>query len=227
GVPRDAMDRLAAEASRMASQTGQPAPSTEELLKLRAPEFVQMLQRWQLGFVQHPDYVAGFSGRWDDERALRVHLYPLIQQRAEVNPNNWDVTKVPAVDFHDREAVDLGKAITDLGSFIWGSLRELSETLLREALNKTIKDFGVPSKVLDDVAAGINGATQHPVFGPGQLQGQAASLLQLDAATLSELTPTSFVELLVDYRVGFDFKQSPGVIAELGLRWVREGFQPW
>jgi hypothetical protein len=48
----------------------------------------------------------------------------------------------------------------------------------------------------------------------------------LPPETLLQMTPPQFVEFLVEGGI-LRFRQQPGYVAEVALKWVRMGYQPW
>ena len=207
GVSADAAARIAASASATKQAKADP-------LAMRPLEFVALVQRLGLAFVQNPDYLGGLSGRWDDEAALHVRLEPLVRDRAEANPANWNVSAVPAVNLDDGRDVDLGPAIVAAGDAAWARLGKLSETQLPAELAKPLKALGLTRKAAEDISDAVNG-----MRGP--------RIISLHEDTILESTPAQLVTLLRQFDVPITFAQEPAEIARLALRWVRAGFQPW
>ena len=207
GVSADAAARIAASAS----ATKQAKADT---LAMRPLEFVALVQRLGLAFVQNPDYIGGLSGQWDDEATLHVRLEPLVRQRAEANPANWNVSAVPAVDLDDGRDIDLGPAIVAVGEAAWARLGGLGETRLSAELAKPLKALGLTRKAAEDISDAVNG-----------MRGLRGISMHEDA--ILDSTPAQLVTLMQQFDVPITFAQEPAEIARLALRWVRAGFQPW
>ncbi len=210
GVPGDAVARIAAALAGL--QTG-PGYTAETLLAMKPLDFVRAMQGLGLAFVQDPNYTAGFWGRWGDEAQLNVRLEPLLRSRATVNTGNWNLSHAKAVNFDDGRDVDLGPAVKEAGDVAWSQLEPMRELQLDEALGKTMADFGLAPQAAADIAEGVNGTT--------------TNFTQLDADALLQSTPESFVGLLTSYGLPLTFAREPGEVAQLGLAWVRAGFEPW
>jgi hypothetical protein len=166
------------------------------------------MQQLHLSFVQDPSYSAGFGGRWNDEMQLQVRLHPLVRERAEVNPCNWDLSQVPAINTHDGRDIDLGQAIQSAGSIVWDQLGPLNEQQLPAGLAKPLKDLGVPRTLAEVIAEGIN-LLPHPRL----------PLLGTDADLILEGTPAQFVELLNVWVESFRFGSSPSGSFASRTRW--------
>ncbi len=206
-VSADAAGRIAASAS----ATKQPKANP---LTMRPLEFVALVQKLGLAFVQDPDFIGGLSGRWDDEAALHVRLAPLVRERAVANPANWNVSAVPAVDLDDGRDIDLGPAIVAAGEAAWARLGGLDEARLPAELAKPLKALGLTRRAAEDISDGVNG-----MRGP--------RVLSMHEDAILESTPAQLVTLLRQFEVPITFVREPAEIARLALRWVRAGFQPW
>jgi hypothetical protein len=192
------------------------ATPSDDLLELRPLDFVRRMQQLHLTFVQDPSYAAGFSGRWNDEMQLQVRLHPLVRERAEVNPGNWDLSQVPAPTAEDGRDIDLGQTIQSTGNIVWAQLGPLDEQQLPAELAKPLNALGVSRTSAEVIAEGIN-LLPHPRW----------PLLSVDADLILESTPAQFVELLKAWVESFRFVREPHEIATLAIRWVHAGFQPW
>ena len=223
GVPADAVKHIAAVLTQLEKQGGisVQARTDTEILNMTPLDFIGMLEKWKLSFVQEPDYVGGFfTGRWENEAALVVHLGPLIRERAEINPYNWDVSDVPEINFEGvEESIDLGDAITSVGGIVWADLGKLDEEGLKGEINKPLKNYSVPEDVLDDVAVG-----------GGQVATSKSTMgitYELDVKVFEQLTPAQFVQHLLDFGIPLKFIKEPAEIEKVALQWVRRGFKPW
>lgn len=81
GVRGDVAGRLARGVSDIARKNGQDylAISPEAFLNLKVFEFAATIKSWNLSFVQDPAYISGSGGRYENEGALRFHLYPVVR----------------------------------------------------------------------------------------------------------------------------------------------------
>jgi hypothetical protein len=223
GVPADAAGRLAAGMVAIAQSQGQAnaALTGDDILKMPALEFNRYMREWRLAFIQDPEYIAGFGGMFEDERYLTLHLMPLLQTRAMVNPKNWDLSAIPAMDFDDGSDVDNQGLIEQVGEAAWAKLESLRQDELPKVLPKTLPFFGIGEPVFAELAKGVGplmaGKSGVPL--PGELDA--------DADLFREQTPESFVRFLQEYKTGFKFKHEPHEVAATALSWVRSGFQPW
>ncbi len=231
GLPADAVARIAAASGlrSTASTTADPSPGSPgappapaELLALRPLEFVHRMEQLHLTFVQDPTYAAGYGD--GDDRALWLQLQPTVRERATVNPGNWDLSRVPAIDTDDGRMIDLGQAIESAGRTAWARLAPLDQERLQPELAKTMKDLGVPRSTAQAIAEGIN-LLPHARLAP---LARALNLdIGVDAETILECTPALFVDLLRDWDVPLRFVREPAQIEALAVRWIRAGFQPW
>lgn len=224
GISRDVASRIAASMVAIAKERGQANAvlTGDGILAMKPLDFVRYMRAWRLTYVQDPDYRSGEGGRFENEGALKFHLFPLLQQRATVNPNNWDLVAMPAVNLEDGSDIDLGTEVGKVGSTVWARLAKLDETELPPMLAKILPAFGVPESTFVALAEGIGplmaGTTGIPL--PGELGA--------DTDLFREQTPESFVHFLLTYKkTGFKLKHDPAQVAERGIKWVRAGFQPW
>ena len=214
GVRGDVGGRLARGASELARQQGLPhlVITPEALLKQGPFEFVSTLESWNLSFVQEPGYISGSGGRYENEGALQFHLLPVLLTRAKINPGNWDVDKIPASYYDDGEPLDVPLDVERVGQITWSSLGKLDEEWFKERSQLTLPKLGVPDRLLEQIADGLTESHQIAAMTP---------------ETLQQLTPEGFVDYLISWHTGFDFKHSPDQVAQTSLRWVRAGFKPW
>jgi uncharacterized protein DUF4157 len=215
GVAADVAARLATGLA--APQAGTATPTATELLAMRPADFVRLVQTAHLTFVQNPQYLAGFSGQWDDPAQLEIHLGPLISARSASNPDNWDVSKVPAVSIPSGKSVDLGDAIEEAGAIAWGRLGGLDQQHLPAEIGKQLQELGVTQGLAGDIAAAIEGLP-HPGW---------AGTFGLESDNILQLSIPGLVDTLRSWAVPIDFKTQPWVITKQALQWVRAGFQPW
>jgi hypothetical protein len=233
-VPPDAVGRIADALTKRAQEQGNSsqAYSAADLLAKTPLEFTQLLQEMKLTYIQDPAYIAGIGGRYENEQALRVHLYPLVRSRATVNAANWDTSHLPWITMGEEGAedeFDLGDAVASVGSIVWSQLSGLSEEQLPAALQKPLSEFQVPDDVLEDVAEGISQVYQQRLRGTEFSAGKLGAGLEfsVEGDSLRQMTPERFVQFLHEYQVDLRFIRQPSEIAELSLQWVRAGFQPW
>jgi len=224
GISPDVASRIAVSMVAIAKERGQAnaALTGADILAMKPLDFVRYMREWRLTYVQDPAYRSGEGGRFDNEGALKFHLFPLMQQRATVNPGNWDLSAMPAINLEDGSDIDLGMEVGRVGATIWARIAHLDENELPPMLSKTLPALGVPGATFAALARGIGplmaGTTGIPL--PGELDA--------DPELFREQTPESFVQFLLSYKkTGFQFKHEPAKVAETGLKWVRAGFQPW
>ncbi len=221
GVQADVAARIAAATPGRGQGPGATGgPTAGDLLAMKPVDFVRELKQMKLTFVQNPDYLAGFGGRWDDEGQLHLRLEPLVERRAAANPDNWDVSKVPAVDLAGGRDVDLSEAVRSLGNSAWAKLGRLDEEHLGTEIDKPLGALGVPRPLIEEVTAGIEGLP-HPRWLGGFAQ------FGLEPDTLLGLKAPDVVETLRSWEVPIDFRTPPSAVARLAVQWVRSGFQPW
>ncbi len=219
GVSTDVASRLAAGlGAPHQAQGGAGGSTATELLAMRPGEFVRLVQAAHLTFVQNPEYLAGFSGQWDDPAQLEIRLGPLIRERSASNPDNWDISKVPSVDIEGGKEVDLGEAILDVGAIAWARLGGLDQQHLSAEIDKQLQELGVTHGLAADIAAAIEGLP-HPSWHFGTFGMEADVVLQQSVPGL--------VDTLRSWDVPIDFKTQPWMITKQALQWVRAGFQPW
>ncbi|MDQ4098294.1 MAG: hypothetical protein M3144_10555, partial [Actinomycetota bacterium] len=214
GVPGDVGGRLARGASDLARQQGiqQLVITPEALLKQTPFEFAATLKSWNLSFVQEPGYISGSGGRYENEGALRFHLFPVVRTRAKVNPGNWDVDKIPASHRDSGEDLPVPLDVERVGQITWSHLGKLDEEWFKKQSELTLPKLGVPDPLLERIADGLT---------------EAREVAAMTPEVLRQLTPEGFVDLLISWNTGFGFKHSPDQAAETSLRWVRAGFKPW
>ncbi len=215
GVQGDVAGRLARGVSDIARKNGQNdlVITPEAFLKLTPIEFAATLRKWNLTFVQEPGYISGSGGRYENEGALRFHLYPLLRSRAIINPGNWDVSAVPAASMPDGRDYPVPLDIERVGSIVWGHLGKLDEEWFKDRMDRPLPALGVPDSLLDTLADGLTEVMPDP--------------LATTPEVLRQLKVEDFVQYLIDWKVGFKYKQDPSQVAETSLRWVRAGFKPW
>jgi hypothetical protein len=196
----------------------------DELLKLDPLRFVHILESLQLTYVQDPDYLAGMGGRWDDEALLSVTLRPLVRDRAEINPANWDLSQLGQANL---EGDSFQAAVMAIGQTVWARLGPLPQDRLPPELRRTLKELGVSARQADDVAEGINQTMASPAIEAleGLLPGAPAFMTE--GEMILEMTPEQFLSTLRDFGIPLKHKKEPEEIAELSVRWMRSGFQPW
>jgi hypothetical protein len=91
-------------------------------------------------------------------------------------------------------------------------------------LAKTLKELGVGRPTAQAIADGINLLPR-----PG-LEAVASKLgldFGVEADTILDCSPATFVALPRDWNVPLRFVREPGQIEAMAARWTRAGFQPW
>ena len=179
------------------------------------------MQLVHLTFVQDPAFAAGYR---ENDRGPRPTLQSAVRERAEINPGNWDLSRVPAIDTEDGRVIDLGEAIQAAGDAVWVRLGRLDQEQLPEELKKTLKELGVSRPVAQTIADGIN-LMPHP--GVDAVARKLGLDIGVEANTILDSSPTAFVTLLRTWNVPLRFVSDPGQIEALAAQWVRSGFQPW
>lgn len=216
GVPGDAVGRLARGISEIARKQNinDLVITPEALLAMPLSNFATIIDRWGVTFVRDPAYnLAGFRNRADNEGELHFRLEPLIAERNAINPANWDLSAVrtPSEEVNGRD-IDLQASIEKVGTTVWAWLGRLPEQQFADTKDQPLPAFGVSADMLEDVAEGYTATHEYLATTPEELR---------------QLSPEGFVGFLIDFKTGFQFKEDPHRAAEIAVRWVRAGFQPW
>jgi hypothetical protein len=214
GVPGDAVGRFVRGVVDLAHKQGLTdfSLTPDQLLAQSPIEFATTLGSWSLTFVQDPAYLSGEQGRWSNEGLLRVHLLPLLRSRAKINPSNWDVSAVPASRRDDGTDLPTPIDIERIGVQAWNYLGKLDEDGFKAQKDRRLPDLGISDDLIDSVADGLS---------------EQSDVLMTTPEVLRGLSVEDFVDYLVSWHTGFQFKRGPDQAAETALRWVRAGFKPW
>jgi Domain of unknown function (DUF4157) len=215
GVPGDVAGRLARGVSEIARKrdVNDLVITPEALLAMPLFDFAALIDRWGVTFVQDPAYLAGSASRADNEGELHFRLEPLIAARNTINPANWDLAAVPTPqDEVNGRDIDLPASIEKVGTTVWARLGRLPEQQFAATKDQPLPALGVSADVLEDVADGYTATHEY---------------LSITPEMLYQLSPEQFVGYLIDYKSGLQLKEDPQHAAEIAVRWVRGGFQPW
>ena len=215
--PADALARIAA-----ATGGHGPGSPAADLMALRPLEFVERMRQLHLTFVQDPAYAAGY-----EQRGPWLNLQPTVRERAEVNPGNWDLSKVPAIDAGDGRVIDLGQAIQSAGNAVWARIGRLDQQQLPAELAKTMKELGVDRPTAQAIADGINLLPHPGLDAMARKFNLDVGVDVVEFETILDSSPATFVALLHDWHVPLRFVREPGQIEAMAARWIRAGFQPW
>ena len=192
----------------------------QDLLGMAPLDFVHFLVALKfLRFVRDPEVLADNQlfpeGHKVDEMFLNVRMAPMIGMRASINPNNWDL----------GPAGSGGEAILQVGSAVWQHLRQLDMEDFEPMSELPLAKLGV-SKAMALAAA--KSMLKPIVPFAGVVEGE--DVPEEEVATFAEGllagTATDFVNRLRDNKV-LNFRQEPGALASVALRWLRAGYQPW
>ncbi len=202
--------------------TGGGSPVTfNELLAMRPIDYVRFLRALgDLEFIRDPEMLADQQvyeeGPSVNETMLNVRAAPLVERRARINPNNWNLDALGA------RAED----VLDVGNAIWTRLRGLKFDEFDEASEMSMSKLGVTEQMLVRAArvmlksrdfAGNLVAGAEPV--PEEMITEyARGLIGGD--------PNDFVRALEE-QLHLTFRTEPSAIAAAALVWMRAGYQAW
>ena len=191
----------------------------DAILASRPAAFVQYLHRaGVLNYVRDPKALADMDlepgGHKVDEADLNVRLLPLVETRARINPNNWDLRP-------------LGPGTGDarrLGEQYWRRLSPLERADFDRDRFKTLSELGVPWSLMQSAARAILRSRD---FGLNPMPGEPVPPEQIDEFAQGMLsgTPEDYVRQLE--QAGVQYRRPPASIAEAAKLWVRAGYQPW
>jgi hypothetical protein len=202
GVPVDLATRLALQLSDTVRVV-----TAQELLALAPMDFIALLRRRDLDFIESPEILQGFS---HDEGQLQFGTRPLVYLRAQLSPENW-VFDDPAVAKH-------AGPLRALSHQLWARLEPLNQKGFALAVTQSLSRLGVDDATLSACARSVAELlTASSTFG---LEWD------IDAGDLALQTPQQLIWFLID-NVHLGFRTPPGQWADSALQQMRLGFAPW
>jgi hypothetical protein len=220
-VAPDLLKRVAGTLTALEQQSGSGIVYTPSgLLAMTPLEVIKILETHRLRYVVDPEYFAGIERPEDTEGYRRVHLAPLIRDRASLNAANWKLDHLPEITENDcllRPKDDL----LEFASLLWKQLGDLDQKGFAEAISRPLSALSLPPLLLENIAFEIQSIIRFQ--GVGSLLGLEYIL---PPETLLKMNPIPFVDFLVERDI-LRFRQAPGYVAEVALHWVKMGYQPW
>jgi hypothetical protein len=211
---------LAAAAAQTLTAAGSPT-MTDELMAMRPIDFVDFLKTLDyLEFIRDPEKLADEQvyeeGAKVDEMMLNVRAAPLIEQRARINPNNWNLDALgPRAD-----------DVLTVGRTIWATLHELKFNDFDQMAQTPMSKMGVTEEMMFRAARVM--LKSRDFVGLASIEGESVpeDIAAEYARGLIGGNPNDFVYALEE-QLHLTFRTEPSAIAAAALVWMRAGYQPW
>ncbi|CAB5150611.1 hypothetical protein D3OALGA1CA_4397 [Olavius algarvensis associated proteobacterium Delta 3] len=198
--------------------------TVEQIIKMKPYEFIEFWKTRKLHFILRPDYIAGLEER-DTSRFGIFRVHRLVAQRAAINPENWEVSKLPAIEGEGYAPFLLGDELISLGRIWWSHLGNLPEEDFRNQVDLPLSNYRIPSDLLGRLAYGIQSVARVRYSGTlfEAFTLEPNEFLKMTA----DMTPNDFVRFVLDHGVDLEYVRDPYDIGLAATQWVSQGYQPW
>jgi hypothetical protein len=224
GLPPDVVANFAAHWSLLQTkQTGTPTTLAPDQVLAMTPEgLVAFLKADKLRFLQDPEILshqAFYGGPSALEKGEETRLRDLVEQRAMINPYNWDLSNLPDLPTvkQDKTALEI------IGITLWGQLAKLEKDEFQKMSNMPMSTFTFSADQVNNAAKAL---TRLPLL-PFQFDVEGSpEFVESIKETFLNMTPQDLIRVMRE-RMKLRFKQDPADIASDAIDQVKQGYRPW